>query len=45
MQIKQCPLCTYPLRRAWSEDGKKVITFCSNRRCDYLKVRSSKNVK
>lgn len=36
--MRQCPLCTYPLRSALMEDGKHKYWYCSNKRCDYNKL-------
>jgi hypothetical protein len=37
--IRQCPQCTYPLKVITDLEKKVKITVCSNRRCDYQRVR------
>ena len=42
--IKQCPKCTYPLRTMWLNEWTKRI-YCSNKQCEYEKVRTDKKKK
>lgn len=37
--IRQCPHCTYPLKVIVDLKEKVRITVCSNKRCDYQRVR------
>lgn len=33
MAIKQCPKCTYPMKKIWT--GEYIITVCTNNKCLY----------
>lgn len=36
---KYCTKCGYPMRRVKDEENNKIITICSNTRCNHMYAR------
>lgn len=43
MAIQQCPKCTYPMKKVYTD--KYIITVCTNKRCLHSYKRRKPNVK
>ena len=39
MYTKYCIKCGYPMRRVKDEENNKIITICSNIRCNHMYAR------
>ena len=39
MCTKYCTKCGYPMRRVKDEKNNKIITICSNTRCNHMYAR------